>query len=137
TSAQAGLARAIVSRDVRGYDGTKVLIPRGSRLIGEYRSEVAPGQNRAVIVWTRLMLPDGVIVSLNSPTVDPMGRGGIRASVNSHLLERVTGALLQTTMGLGNVLTRGASGNVIVAMPNTETGNVSPTSSTQVTPTRS
>ena len=42
-STRPGLARAIVSRDVRGFDGTRILIPRGSRLIGEYRSDVASG----------------------------------------------------------------------------------------------
>jgi type IV secretion system protein VirB10 len=117
-STRPGLARAIVSRDVRGFDGKQVLIPRGSRLSGEYRSEVGPGQNRALVNWTRLVRPDGVTVAIASPTGDPLGRGGIRANVNSHFLERFAGALLQSTLDLGvNLATRAASGNVILALP--------------------
>lgn len=117
-STRAGLARAIVSRDVRGFDGSNVLIPRGSRLVGEYRSEVASGQNRAMIAWTRLIRPDGVTIALASPAVDPLGRGGIPAKVNTHFVSRFANALLQTTLGLGsNLATRAATGSVVVALP--------------------
>ncbi|MGH8337681.1 MAG: TrbI/VirB10 family protein, partial [Gammaproteobacteria bacterium] len=44
-----GFARAIVSRDVRGFDGSRILIPRGSRLVGEYKADLAQGQNRAFV----------------------------------------------------------------------------------------
>lgn len=117
-STRAGLARAIVSRNVRGFDGTHILIPRGSRLVGEYKAEVASGQNRAIIVWTRLIRPDGVTIGLNSPAVDPLGRGGIPARVNTHFFARFAEALLHTTLGLGsNLATRAATGNVVVALP--------------------
>ncbi len=56
-STHPGFARAIVSRDVMGFDGTRVLIPRGSRLIGDYSSDIAQGQKRALINWTRLSVP--------------------------------------------------------------------------------
>ena len=71
-----GYVRAVVSRDVMGFDGRRVLIPSGSRLIGQYRSGLAAGQSRAFIVWTRLTRPDGVTVSLGSPVTDPLGRAG-------------------------------------------------------------
>ena len=116
-STSAGYARAIVSRDVRGFDGTRVLIPRGSRLIGEYRGTIQAGQTRAVINWTRLIRGDGVTISLNSPAVDPMGRGGIRARVNNHLLERITNTVLQSTIGVAGSLIRSNRNNVILAVP--------------------
>jgi type IV secretion system protein VirB10 len=116
-STSAGYARAIVSRDIRGFDGTRVLIPRGSRLIGEYRGTIQPGQTRAVINWTRLIRGDGVTISLNSPAVDPMGRGGIRARVNNHLLERVTNTVLQSTIGAASSLLRSNRNSVILAVP--------------------
>ena len=100
-STRPGFARAIVSRDVRGFDGSRVLIPRGSRLIGEYRSEVAPGQRRALVNWTRLIRPDGVTIAIGSPAGDPLGRGGIRARVNSHFFERFAGAILQSALDIG------------------------------------
>jgi type IV secretion system protein VirB10 len=114
-SRRPGFARAIVSRDVRGFDGTKVLIPRGSRLTGEYRSDIQPGQKRALINWTRLVRPDGVTIALGSPTADTLGRGGVRGKYNSHFFERFTGAILQSALDVGvNVASRAAAGGVIV-----------------------
>jgi type IV secretion system protein VirB10 len=114
-SRRPGFARAIVSRDVRGFDGTKVLIPRGSRLTGEYRSDIQPGQKRALINWTRLVRPDGVTIALGSPTADTLGRGGVRGKYNSHFFERFTGAVLQSALDVGvNVASRAAAGGVIV-----------------------
>jgi type IV secretion system protein VirB10 len=114
-SRRPGFARAVVSRDVRGFDGTKVLIPRGSRLTGEYRSDVQPGQKRALINWTRLIRPDGVTIALGSPTADTLGRGGVRGKYNSHFFERFTGAILQSALDVGvNVASRTAAGGVVV-----------------------
>jgi len=114
-STKPGFARAIVSRDVRGFDGRNVLIPRGSRLIGDYRSEVGQGQNRAIITWTRLIRPDGMTITLDSPAVDTLGRGGVAAHVNTHFLSRVGDALLQSTIGIGSALAqRSVSGPVVV-----------------------
>jgi type IV secretion system protein VirB10 len=116
-STQPGFARAIVSRDVRSFDGTKVLIPRGSRLIGQYRADVASGQSRAIINWTRLIRGDGVTIALNSPAVDPLGRGGVKARVNNHLFERVTDGLLQSVFSVATnlALSRSNNTNVILA----------------------
>jgi type IV secretion system protein VirB10 len=118
-SRRPGFARAVVSRDVRGFDGSKVLIPRGSRLTGEYRSDIQPGQKRALINWTRLIRPDGVTIALGSPTADTLGRGGVRGKYNSHFFERFTGAILQSALEVGvNVASRqAAGGGVVVALP--------------------
>jgi type IV secretion system protein VirB10 len=116
-SRRPGFARAIVSRDVRGFDGTKVLIPRGSRLTGEYRSDIQPGQKRALINWTRLVRPDGVTIAIGSPTADTLGRGGVKGNYNSQFFERFTSAILQTALEVGaNLGTRQATG-VVVALP--------------------
>jgi type IV secretion system protein VirB10 len=136
-STRAGLARAIVSRDVRGFDGTQVLIPRGSRLIGEYRSEVQPGQNRAMVNWFRLIRPDGTTISIGSPAGDPLGRAGIRARVNSHFFERFAGAILQTALDVGVALAAsGADNSGVLFVPgafqNATTQIVQPQ---QITPT--
>lgn len=118
-SSRAGFARAIVSRDVRGFDGTKVLIPRGSRLLGNYRADLAQGQSRAFVQWERLMRPDGVVIAVNSPAADPLGRAGIGGKVNTHFFQRFGGALLQSTLDLGvGLASRSLSGgNVVVALP--------------------
>lgn len=114
-STKPGFARAVVSRDVRGFDGANVLIPRGSRLIGAYKSTAARGENRAIITWTRLMRPDGMTIAMDAPSVDTVGRGGIPASVNSHFFGRLGDALLQTTMDLGRTFAgRSVPGVVVV-----------------------
>jgi type IV secretion system protein VirB10 len=117
-STRPAFARAIVSPDVRGFDGSRVLIPRGSRLIGEYRSEAAPGQRRALVNWVRLIRPDGVTMAIGSPAGDPLGRGGIKAKVNTHFFERFAGAILQSALDIGvNLASRAGDGTTIIALP--------------------
>lgn len=136
-STRPGFARAIVSRDVRGFDGSRVLIPRGSRLIGEYRSEAAPGQHRAFVTWTRLIRPDGATIALASPAGDPLGRGGIGAHVNSHFLTRFAGAILQSILDIG-VNLAGRVGNnqgAVVVLPGSLQGATQIVQPAQITPT--
>jgi type IV secretion system protein VirB10 len=93
-----GFVRAVVSRDVTGFDGSTILIPRGSRLVGQYRSEVALGQSRAFVVWTRLLRPDGVSIQLASPGTDPLGRAGLDGKVDRHFWQRFGPGLLTTAI---------------------------------------
>jgi type IV secretion system protein VirB10 len=120
-STQPSFARAVVSRDVRSFDGVNVLIPRGSKLIGEVRSEVAQGQKRAGIIWTRLIRPDGMTITMDSPAVDTVGRGGVAASVNTHFWERFGDALLQTTVGIGSALAQRKAAGTVVILPGATT----------------
>lgn len=121
-----GFARAIVSRDVMGFDGTKILIPRGSRIIGEYKSDVVMGQNRILIQWQRLMRPDGVVINMDSPSADPLGRAGVKGKVNSHFFQRFAGAILQSALDIGTQLaTREVSNDAIyIGLPGLTQGMV-------------
>jgi type IV secretion system protein VirB10 len=135
-STRPGLARAIVSHDVRGFDGSRVLIPRGSRLVGEVGSQAEPGQNRILVNWVRLIRPDGATIALASPAGDPLGRGGIRASVNSHFFERFAGAILQSALDIGvNLASRSAGSPTIVALPGSLQGATRSVGQNQVRPT--
>lgn len=118
-STRAGFARAIISRDVYSFDGTRVLIQRGSRLIGEYKSDLAQGQKRALIEWQRLMRPDGVIINLDSPSADPLGRAGVKGKVNGHFMERFGGAMMQSALNIGQqaAINSIAAGTSIYAYP--------------------
>ncbi len=109
-----GYVRAVVSRDVMGFDGRRVLIPSGSRLIGQYRSGLTAGQSRAFIIWTRLTRPDGVTISLGSPATDTLGRAGLGGKVDSHFLKRFGSAILLSVVqsGLG-ILQRGSNDVVV------------------------
>lgn len=118
-STRAGPARAIVSLDVRSFDGTRVLIPRGSRLYGEYKADLSSGQSRAMIQWTRLMRPDGVVIALDSPSADPLGRAGVKGKVNSHFFARFGNTLMQTVLnlGIGYATNEATRGTVILGLP--------------------
>lgn len=114
-SNRAGYARAVVSRDVYSFDGSRVLIARGSKLFGEYKSDLNSGQNRALIQWRRVTRPDGVIIDINSPSADPLGRAGVKGKVNSHFFERFGGAMLQSVLDIGvQLAARKATGDTII-----------------------
>jgi type IV secretion system protein VirB10 len=81
--------------------GQLLLIPQGARLIGQYDSQVTYGQSRVLLVWTRLIMPDGSSIVLDRlPGVDPMGRAGLSDSVDWHSGRLVAGAALSTLLGV-------------------------------------
>ncbi|MDN3644627.1 TrbI/VirB10 family protein [Pontixanthobacter aestiaquae] len=117
-STRPGAARALVQRDIYSFDGTRILIQRGSRLYGEYDSGLAAGQNRALIQWTRLIRPDGVTIALDSPSSDPLGRAGVKGKVDSKFLQRFGGAILQSVLDIGvGLATQEIGSGVVVALP--------------------
>jgi type IV secretion system protein VirB10 len=109
-----GYVRAVVSQDVRSFDGSRVLIPRSSRLIGEYKAATQAGQRRAYLMWTRLVRPDGVSVALASPAADFSGQAGIGGQVNSHFFSRFGSAILLSILGGASTLASGGASTVIV-----------------------
>jgi type IV secretion system protein VirB10 len=118
-----GYARALVSRDVRAFDGTTVLIPRGSRLIGQYKSALQAGQSRALIVWNRLLRPDGVSIQLGSPATDDLGQTGLAGKVNSHFMQRFGAAILLSVVeGLAGSIGGGSSNTVVLGSVGGGTG---------------
>jgi type IV secretion system protein VirB10 len=96
-----GQVRAIVSQDVHSFDGRRVLIPTGTRLIGEYQSEITRGQKRIFVIWTRLIRDDGVTVRLNSIGADSLGRSGLTGRVDNKYRERFGSAILLSIVGAG------------------------------------
>lgn len=118
-STRPGFVRAVVSRDVLSFDGSRVLIQRGSKLFGEYKADLASGQNRALIQWHRLTRPDGVIIDIDSPSADPLGRAGVKGKVNSHFFARFGSAILQSFLDVGvQLAARKATGDtIIVGLP--------------------
>ena len=107
-----GYVRALVSQDVRSFDGSTVLIPRSSRLIGQYKSGLAAGQTRAYVIWSRLIRPDGASVALGSPAVDYGGSAGLTGKVDSHFMKRFGSAVLLSVVGGLGAL--GSSGTSVV-----------------------
>lgn len=93
-----GTLRAIVSRDTYAETGRDVLIPKGSRLIGTYNTGILRGQKRVMVVWTRLIRPDGIDIMIGSPGVDDLGRGGVEGIVDNKFSEIFSTAILTTSL---------------------------------------
>lgn len=106
-----GLLRAVVTADISSFDGQRTLIPRGSRLIGQYRSGIAVGQTRAFVVWTRLITPEGVSIQLGSPGTDALGRAGVTGAVDTHFFQRFGAALLLSIVGSAGQAAANAAGD--------------------------
>lgn len=94
-----GMVRAVTADNVWSFDGRRILIPAGSRLVGEYKSGIAQGQTRVFVVWTRLLRSDGVSVQLGSNGTDDLGRAGNAGFVDNHYLERFGAAIMLSVVG--------------------------------------
>lgn len=111
-----GLVTAQVTENA--YDsvsGRILLIPQGSRLIGSYDSVVAFGQSRALVVWQRIILPDGSSVRIdNVPATDTAGYVGLADKVDVHTWQVLKGVALSTLLGVGTELGFGSSESDLV-----------------------
>ena len=117
-----GYVRAIVDQDVYSFDSSAVMVPRGSRLIGQYRSGLAIGESRAFVIWTRLLRPDGVSVNLASPATDTLGRAGLTGKVDRHFLQRFGSAILLSVIGGGLEALSSNDNEVVVGTANEARG---------------
>ena len=98
--------------------GKYLLIPQGSKLIGVYDSQVAFGQDRILLVWTRLILPNGrSIVLERQPGADPQGFAGLEDKVDHHWGRLAAAAALSTLLGVGAELgATNAENNMLQAL---------------------
>jgi type IV secretion system protein TrbI len=95
--------------------GRNLLIPQGSRLIGKYDHLVAFGQERALVVWQRIILPDGSsIVIDNLPATDTGGYAGLADQVDFHTWKLLKGVALATVLGVGSELTFDSSDSDLI-----------------------
>ena len=115
-----GMTTCVTAFDIFGADGKVVLLERGSKLVGETRGQVAQGMSRLFILWSEVRTPTGVIVQLDSPGTDELGRAGVTGNVNNHFWARFGAALLVTVIdgALQGVAQRQeSSGSTVVLNP--------------------
>jgi type IV secretion system protein VirB10 len=89
-----GMTTCITASDTFGADGKVVLLERGTKLVGETRGQVHQGQARVFVLWTEARTPTGVVVALDSPASDELGRAGLPGKVERHFWERFGAAML-------------------------------------------
>ncbi|MFB9984298.1 TrbI/VirB10 family protein [Mesorhizobium kowhaii] len=111
-----GLVVAQVTESVHdSVTGSTLLIPQGSRLIGTYDSVVAFGQKRALLVWQRIVMPDGSSIEIdNLPATDTAGYAGLEDKVDFHTWQLIKGVALATLLGVGTELSFGENESDLV-----------------------
>ena len=111
-----GQVTAQVTEDV--YDlptGKFLLIPQGARLIGQYDAQIAFGQSRALLVWNRLIMPNGrSIVLERQPGADTEGYAGVEDQVDYHWGMLFKAAILSTVLSVGSEVGMSNNGNSLV-----------------------
>jgi type IV secretion system protein TrbI len=111
-----GMVVAQVTENVRdSATGQTVLVPQGARLIGSYDSMVAYGQRRALLVWQRIVFPDGSSIALDKmPATDSGGYAGLEDRTDFHSWQLIKGIALSTLLGVGTELSLGSSESDLV-----------------------
>jgi type IV secretion system protein VirB10 len=117
-----GMTTCITATDTFSSDGTVVLLERGTKLIGETRGQVQQGVARVFVLWTEARTPTGIVVPLDSPGADELGRSGLPGEVNRHFWDRFGAAILISTLD-GAVQTAvesaGRGGGAVIYNPST------------------
>ncbi len=99
-----GDVRGIISRNVYAESGNNILIPRGSRIYGNYSSNILRGQARVNISWTRLIRPDGVVADVTINAADQFGRAGIEGDVDNRYGSVIANSLLTSVLAVGGAI---------------------------------
>jgi type IV secretion system protein VirB10 len=114
-----GLTTCITATDTFSADGSTVLLERGTKLVGETHGGVTQGAARVFVLWSEARTPTGVVIPLNSPGTDELGRSGLAGNVNRHFFQRFGAAIL---ISLINGAVQGAvasqsSGSTVIYNP--------------------
>jgi type IV secretion system protein VirB10 len=114
-----GMTTCITATDTFSADGTVVLLERGTKLLGETQSGVRQGAARMFVVWSEARTPSGIVVQLDSPGTDALGRSGLEGEVNRHFWQRFgAAALISTIAGVAQSEAQSSSrGGTVVLDP--------------------
>ena len=108
-----GMVSCTLTRNVYSDNGKVLLLERGSTLTGEFGGRIRTGQTRIYVLWNRIKTPKGVVVNLDSPGSDALGRSGVDGEVDKHWGERIGNAFLLSLIqdAIGYAATRGNNQN--------------------------
>ncbi|PHM51290.1 type IV secretion system protein VirB10 [Xenorhabdus sp. KK7.4] len=94
-----GMTACRLTDDVYSTDKKVLLLEKGSKIVGQYQGGMQKGQARIFVLWTRIETPKGVLVKLDSPGTDALGRSGLDGFVDTHFWERFGSAIMLSTIG--------------------------------------
>ena len=115
-----GMTTCVTATNTFSADGEVVLLDRGTQLVGETRGEVRQGQARVFVLWTEARTPTGVVVPLDSPGTDSLGRSGLTGEVNTHFWARFGAAILVSVIDAGVQAGVQSTGNgTVIVNPST------------------
>jgi len=118
-----GYVSCLIPRDVMSDNGAVVLLEKGTKVLGEYRSTLKQGQRRLFVLWTRAVTPAGVAIALASPAADPLGRAGFDGEIDTHFWDRFGGALLLSIVDDAAYAVAGPNnGSTITRLPSDAAG---------------
>jgi type IV secretion system protein VirB10 len=114
-----GMTTCITAADTFGADGRVVLLERGTKLVGETRGQVQQGQARVFVLWTQARTPSGVLVPLDSPGTDELGRSGLAGEVDRHFWQRFGAGILVSLIdgGVQAAVQSSSHGGTVVYAP--------------------
>lgn len=95
-----GEIRAIITRDVYSEQGKTILIPKGSRIFGNYATGTDGAYGRIAITWTRVNLANGYVLNLSGTGMDSLGRSGAQGRIDNKFKERFTNTILRSAFNI-------------------------------------
>ena len=108
-----GMTSCTLTRNIYSDNGKVLLLERGSVATGEFKADIKVGQSRIFVLWSRVKTPNGVVINLDSPGADSLGRSGFGGDIDNHWWERIGSAFMLSLVqdAIGYAATRGANNN--------------------------
>lgn len=96
--------RAVITRDIYAEEGKNILIPKGSRVIGTYETNISAGQTRVTINWNRIIRVDGMSLNISSVGADRLGRAGVQGDLDNKYAQQLANSFLSSVLSVGTSL---------------------------------